>query len=83
MKRKEREVNMAEVKMGEVKGINCVKDYGMITFVKQGNDAVCPISGARNCEKCYVISSEEAKKGKQVKKGDQEIQERKGRAHSY
>ena len=55
----------------------------MIEFVMQGNNAVCPISGARNCEKCYVISSEEAKKGKQVKKGDQEIQERKGRVHSY
>ncbi len=48
--------------------MKCVKGYGTIAFVMQGNDAVCPISGAKNCVKCYVITSEKAREQEQVKK---------------
>jgi len=58
---------MAEVTKGEVKGIDCIKDYGMITFVSGPRGANCPISGTYNCVECDVITANEAKADKQVK----------------
>ena len=54
--------------MGIEKGIYCIKHYGTIVFVRGTNNDYCPISGAGSCEACDVITKEEAKELKQVKK---------------
>ena len=49
------------------KGIYCIKNYGMISFVAGGGTSYCPISGSKSCLECEVITSEKAKEEKQVK----------------